>query len=307
MARIRTIKPDFFTSEDVSALPLRARLTWIGLWTHCDDHGRTKDVVRLIKAAIWPLDDVSLSDVEQDLITLAGHGRIVRYSVDGRAYLAIVNWHVHQVINRVGRSTIPRPPIPVGPTDMDARGYCPECSGVCRPQPNGDDSVSAHNELTDDSVSAHGGLTREGKGKEGNGKEGKPPASLRSAAPPATRGTRIPDDFTPTPGMIEWARAKTPDVPASEHDRFVDYWRSAPGAKAVKLDWEATWRNWMRRTQDDITAGKRPSASRNGKPSTSDQRVAQAQLLRDKYAAIDQAEATGIATVTHLAIGGNTP
>lgn len=40
MAKIRSIKPDFFTSEDVSALPLRARLTWIGLWTHCDDHGR---------------------------------------------------------------------------------------------------------------------------------------------------------------------------------------------------------------------------------------------------------------------------
>jgi hypothetical protein len=42
MPRIRSIKPDFFKSEDVAALPLRARLLWIGLWTQCDDHGRTR-------------------------------------------------------------------------------------------------------------------------------------------------------------------------------------------------------------------------------------------------------------------------
>lgn len=49
MARIRTIKPSFFRSEDVAALPLRARLLWIGLWTQCDDQGRTKDNKQLIK------------------------------------------------------------------------------------------------------------------------------------------------------------------------------------------------------------------------------------------------------------------
>ena len=32
----------------------------------------------------------------------------------------------------------------------------------------------------------------------------------------------------------------------AEHRRFVDHWRSAPGQKGVKLDWRATWRNWMR-------------------------------------------------------------
>jgi hypothetical protein len=110
MARIRTIKPSFFRSEDVSALPLRARLTWIGLWTQCDDAGRTKDNARLIKGDIWPLDEVSLRDIEDDLETLADHGRIVRYEVDGRRYLAITNWRDHQTIQKASTSRYPPPP-----------------------------------------------------------------------------------------------------------------------------------------------------------------------------------------------------
>jgi hypothetical protein len=107
MPRIRTIKPSFFRSEDVSALPLRARLTWIGLWTQCDDSGRAKDNARLIKADIWPLDGVTLRDIEEDLETLAAHGRIVRYEVDGRRYLEIVNWGDHQAIQKPTPSKLP--------------------------------------------------------------------------------------------------------------------------------------------------------------------------------------------------------
>lgn len=109
MARIRTIKPSFFTSEDVSALPLRARLTWIGLWTHCDDAGRAKDNPKLIKAAIWPLDNVTLADIEEDLSTLAEHGRIVRYEVDGKRLLEVTNWSEHQKISRPTPSKLPPP------------------------------------------------------------------------------------------------------------------------------------------------------------------------------------------------------
>lgn len=140
MPRIRSIKPSFFQSDDVSALPLRARLTWIGLWTHCDDAGRTKDHARLIKAAIWPLDNVSLADIEQDLETLAGHGRIVRYEVDGQRYLAIVNWDVHQSIQKKTPSRIPAPP----------NGY-----------------TNGHVALREDSGSGIAGKGEEGKGREG--------------------------------------------------------------------------------------------------------------------------------------------
>lgn len=128
MPRIRTIKPSFFQSDDVSVLPLRARLTWIGLWTHCDDTGRAKDHARLIKAAIWPLDNVSLADVEEDLATLAGYGRIVRYEVDGQRYLEVTNWSDHQKIDRPTPSRIPAPN--GHPPKLDESSTSPRaCSG----------------------------------------------------------------------------------------------------------------------------------------------------------------------------------
>jgi len=46
-------------------------------------------------------------------------------------------------------------------------------------------------------------------------------------------------------------------------------------------------------------------ARQAGGRSTTDERVATARSLRSKYEALDQAEAAGLATVTHLAIGGN--
>lgn len=168
MPRIRTIKPSFFRSEDVAALPLRARLTWIGLWTHCDDQGRTKDNARLIKGDIWPLDDVSLADIEEDLETLAAHERIVRYTVGGRRYLAIVNWHDHQSIQKPTPSKLPPvedgTPLPVRYSTERATGDLPE-ETAGYPQSAGSEPPA---QLQEDS-----GSPTTGKGKEGKGKEGR--------------------------------------------------------------------------------------------------------------------------------------
>ena len=39
--------------------------------------------------------------------------------------------------------------------------------------------------------------------------------------------------------------------PVREAAKFADYWRGVPGQKGVKRDWDATWRNWVRRAGDD--------------------------------------------------------
>lgn len=66
----------------------------------------------------------------------------------------------------------------------------------------------------------------------------------------STKGTRLPEPFEATPDMIAWAREHTPGVGRDEHDKFCDYWRAQPGQKGVKVDWVATWRNWMRRADE---------------------------------------------------------
>jgi hypothetical protein len=120
MARIRSIKPEFFTSIPVADLPIEARLTFIGLWTHCDDEGRCIDDARLIKAAIWPLDDRTATDVERDLGALSESSLILRYEVRGRRYIAVVGWSEHQRINRPTASKFPVPIRAVTSKDEDS-------------------------------------------------------------------------------------------------------------------------------------------------------------------------------------------
>lgn len=108
MARIRTIKPDFFTSLTVEEIDDPwARLTFIGLWTHCDDEGRCVDDARLIKGALYALNDRVSADVEVDLKTLGSLGLIHRYAVNGRRYIEVAGWAEHQRINRPTPSKIP--------------------------------------------------------------------------------------------------------------------------------------------------------------------------------------------------------
>ena len=63
------------------------------------------------------------------------------------------------------------------------------------------------------------------------------------------RGTRVPDPFELTDDMLTWAGIQgfTPSQARKITEAFVDYWRAVPGARGVKLDWPATWRNWLRR------------------------------------------------------------
>jgi hypothetical protein len=124
MARIRSVKPDFFTSERVAELPLSARLTFIGLWTHVDDNGVTVDNGRLIAAAIWPLEEdprETLRRTLEDLRRLSDAGLVVRYEADGRRLLYVRGWDEHQKVSHPGKPRYPRPDTmpPKPPTSGD--------------------------------------------------------------------------------------------------------------------------------------------------------------------------------------------
>ncbi len=63
------------------------------------------------------------------------------------------------------------------------------------------------------------------------------------------RGSRLANDFS---FPIEWeqfCKEQRPELhPTRTFDQFKDYWVSQAGQKGVKLDWFATWRNWVRNT-----------------------------------------------------------
>lgn len=110
MARIRTIKPDFFKHEELfdaeqeSGMPLR--VAFAGLWTQCDRDGRFEWRPRQLKTDILPYDEVDFSRVLDALVT---RGFVVKYTVNGRDYGCVPSWGRHQVINnREAKSVIPQ-------------------------------------------------------------------------------------------------------------------------------------------------------------------------------------------------------
>lgn len=75
------------------------------------------------------------------------------------------------------------------------------------------------------------------------------PAPVENPKQPK-RGTRLPDHFKLDQATIDWT-TKQPNPhkinPNTEYEKFRDYWRAKPGKAGIKLDWDATWRNWWRK------------------------------------------------------------
>lgn len=60
-------------------------------------------------------------------------------------------------------------------------------------------------------------------------------------------GSRLHDDWEPTADMLDWAKSERPDIDAvKETENFRDHWLAKSGKDATKLDWERTWRKWIR-------------------------------------------------------------
>lgn len=60
------------------------------------------------------------------------------------------------------------------------------------------------------------------------------------------RASRIAEDFRVTPEMHLWAKAKAPGIDLGiETEKFINFWIAKSGKDATKLDWAATWRNWI--------------------------------------------------------------
>ncbi|MCM3521751.1 hypothetical protein [Curtobacterium sp. P97] len=73
------------------------------------------------------------------------------------------------------------------------------------------------------------------------------PTSNEVGEKPRKRGTRIPEPFIVDRAMREWAAEHTPGVDVNfTTAKFVDHWRAKTGRDATKLDWRATWNNWLR-------------------------------------------------------------
>jgi len=72
-----------------------------------------------------------------------------------------------------------------------------------------------------------------------------------ASASPRKNGTRLPAEWTLPGGWGDWALKEQPTWTQAHlqtvADQFRDHWHAAAGQNASKMDWHATWRNWVRR------------------------------------------------------------
>jgi hypothetical protein len=111
--RIRTIKPSFWRSDDITALPLDLRLLFVGLWSYVDDNGVGLDDYRLIAADLFALeeDQIAIREFVRDGVATLSRGLlVVRYKVEQKSLIFIPKWDLHQKVDRPNKARYPRPP-----------------------------------------------------------------------------------------------------------------------------------------------------------------------------------------------------
>jgi hypothetical protein len=172
MARIRSIKPEFFTSLTIADLPLSARLTFIGLWTYVDDNGVGPADARLIRAAIWPLEETPdiLQRTREDLQSLHAARLITLYEASGRPLVHVSSWEEHQKVSHPRKPRFPAP--------RDA----PQA-----PDQQAHDSPEDRRSAPEDDAPEQGAGSRE----QGKGIEGNPEAAASDESPPRLDVERV--------------------------------------------------------------------------------------------------------------------
>lgn len=117
MARIRSVKPEFWDDEAIGLLSRDARLLYIATWNMADDEGLLRWTAPYVKAnAFMYDDDLDVDAVVRLMAELTGAGLIASY-IGGKAHQAlawVVQFHKHQKPNRPQPSKLPPPSIQNG-------------------------------------------------------------------------------------------------------------------------------------------------------------------------------------------------
>ena len=100
MARIRTIKPEFWDDLKVAKISRDARLLYIGMWNFADDLGVIIGDSLWIKSKVFPFDQIQIQQFDKWIQELVKSGFISQFSHKGEDFYYLPNLTRHQVINR---------------------------------------------------------------------------------------------------------------------------------------------------------------------------------------------------------------
>jgi len=100
MARKRMIDPKFWADDKMMSLTPRHRLLFIGIWNFSDDGGIHKNSNNMLKAEVFPCDDIIVEEVgklKDELIELE---LIIPFNSNGIELFYVKNWKIYQSIQK---------------------------------------------------------------------------------------------------------------------------------------------------------------------------------------------------------------
>lgn len=263
MARIRTIKPDFWDSPATGQASLRARLLFIAMWNWADDFGigdahsgrlwnfafpndePPKMVVSGEPADIPP----TFRRIPAEYAEVSNLFGVIFFEHDGRPYYYIPTWNKHQKIDRRSVQKVPYP-------DEDTQALFVDITGPPKSQRNPPTSQRNVGVGTEELGTEELGTTLTGGG-----------ASHEAPAPTSRRKPRrpIPDGWQPKSRHATYCQAQNIDL-THEAEKF----RSNALAKDVRFaDWDQGFDNWLKKSVEFRSR----DSQRRPQHSTTDDRV----------------------------------
>jgi hypothetical protein len=241
MARIRSVKPEFWADEDLADVSRDARLLYIGLWNLSDEHGRLRGDPRYVKGQLFPYDDdLSAGAVDELLKALEAAGKVIRYHAGSGQYLFLPNLGKHQRLeaDKVP-SKLPPPPDPSESEQVSASAQDDTDSRADKSAPRADESESG----TED----HALLYVAGSMEQGAGSARKPRKTATDDADFARFWDAYPRKVDKGHARKAWATAtKNPNVDPEAIVRGAERYRDDHRREDRYTAYPATWLNGER-------------------------------------------------------------
>jgi hypothetical protein len=135
MARIRTVKPEYFAHEELGACSRDARLLGVALMQLADSEGRFRWVPRQVQAHTFPWDDdIGTDEIEAMASELQRAGILTLYTVGSRRFAVFPNFRDHQRLSGKEATALSKHPSPedATTTGVNYRGSGGEAVGKQR-------------------------------------------------------------------------------------------------------------------------------------------------------------------------------
>ena len=116
MPRQRFIDPEFWKDVEISNLPDRTRLLYLGSWNFADDNGIFEDNIKKTRGEIFPYKNI---DIEKNYNQLIKIEKFIPYEINKKKYIWIKNFPKWQRGIKYPSYRYPPPP----PELLDKYGY----------------------------------------------------------------------------------------------------------------------------------------------------------------------------------------